>query len=154
MDCGAKTAGDGIRAGWRGDLAGGATACVLALPEAMAYGALTFGVPGHGIIGDVAQLPDWLRRVFWNVDFDDIDIEMDADGILPRILEHGNMRAVKWALATYGPARIHRFFREVGHPELSPRTIAFWRAYFRAEEEEEWASPPDWRRRSAGPWVA
>jgi SulP family sulfate permease len=35
---------------WRGDLAGGSTATILALPEAIAFGALTFGVLGPAMV--------------------------------------------------------------------------------------------------------
>lgn len=45
MDTAAKQQGT-----WRGDLAGGATATILALPEAIAFGALTFGVLGPALV--------------------------------------------------------------------------------------------------------
>lgn len=98
------------------------------------------------------RLPRFLRPLFWELDFDRLDVEAHADSILARVLESGRMRDVRWLVATYGWDRIHRFFREVGHPELSPRTIAFWRAILRAEDEP-WASPPAWRRTSNAPWV-
>jgi hypothetical protein len=81
-----------------------------------------------------------------------LDLDRHRDTILARILEHGRMEDVTWALRTYGPERIHEFFRVVGHPELTPRTIAFWRCFFRAGEET-WASPPAWRRSSSAPWI-
>jgi hypothetical protein len=86
------------------------------------------------------------------MDFDRLDPDLHADSILARVLEHGRLRDVQWLVRTYGFERIHRFFREVGHPELSPRTIAFWRAVLRAEKET-WQSPPDWRRGKNVPWV-
>jgi hypothetical protein len=100
----------------------------------------------------VTGLPLEHRWVFWDVDPLTLDLEADADYILARILEFGGIAEVRWALATYGRDRIHRFFREVGHPELSERTRTFWRAVFGAEEEE-WASPPDWRTSRLGPWI-
>jgi hypothetical protein len=48
---------------------------------------------------------------------------------------------------------IHRFLRDVGHPELSRRTLAFWRAALHAEKEP-WASPPSWRQNSSAHWIA
>ena len=95
--------------------------------------------------------PDRLRWLFWNIDFDALDVERDADTILARVLERGRLVDVHWAIDTYGFDRIHRFFREVGHPELSERTIAFWRAVFDAEDES-WPGPPAWRKNSSAPW--
>lgn len=100
----------------------------------------------------MAALPTDFRWLFWEKDLASLDSETDADYILARILEFGTMVEVRWAIATFGLDRIHRFFREVGHPELSDRTIHFWRAVFKAENEQ-WASPPAWRKSSIAHWV-
>ena len=94
-----------------------------------------------------------LRPLFYEVDFDALELEDHADSILARVLECGRLEQVQWLVATYGLDRIHRFFREVGHPEISARTESLWRAILRAKEEP-WASPPAWRRTSNVPWPA
>ena len=101
----------------------------------------------------MARVPDDLRWLFWDVELDELDPEAHADYILPRILEHGGLAEVRWAVERYGLERIHRFFRDVGHPELGERTRGFWRAVFKAENEA-WASPPDWRKSKSVPWSA
>ena len=73
----------------------------------------------------VAAVPDAHHWIFWNVDIDALELERDADHILARVLEHGCLEDVRWVMATYGYPRIHQFFRDVGHPEMSPRTITF-----------------------------
>jgi hypothetical protein len=78
---------------------------------------------------------------------------LHADHVIPRVLEHGGMEEVRWLLSTYGLDRIHRFLREVGSPELSDRTIRFWRAVLDPKENEEWASAPAWRKSSSAPWI-
>jgi len=90
--------------------------------------------------------------LFWDIDLEGLDVEAHADFILPRVLEHGGIAQVSWALATYGPERIHGFLRDTGHAELSEKTIRFWRAFF-DREEEVWASPPAWRRSNSIPWL-
>ena len=92
----------------------------------------------------------WL---FWDVDPTTVDLDRHRDAIIPRVLEHGGLAEVRWLLGSVGASDIHRFLKEVGHPELSPRTIAFWRAWFGAQEEA-WASPPDWRRSCSAPWIS
>ena len=100
----------------------------------------------------MAKVPARLRWVFWDVDASRLETSRSADYIIPRILEHGGIAEVRWLIATYGMDRIHRFLQDVGHPELSARTLGFWRAVLKAEDEV-WASPPAWRRSSGGPWI-
>ncbi len=97
-------------------------------------------------------LPESLRWIFWDVDFDALRLDDHADAILARVLEHGRLADVREVLSIYGPARIHRFFREVAHPLISPKTRAFWRAFFDAENEP-WAMPPAFRTSNAAPWI-
>ena len=50
------------------------------------------------------------------------------------------------------PKRYRWVFWDVGHTELSERTLRFWRAALKAKDET-WASPPAWRKSSAAPWI-
>jgi hypothetical protein len=90
------------------------------------------------------------RWLFWESAVDDLDVERDWAYVIPRVLEFGRLSDVRWAFRTYGADRIHRFLRDEGHPELSGRTLAFWRAFFRAEGEE-WHSNR-FRQTSSAPW--
>lgn len=99
-----------------------------------------------------APLPESLRWLFWDVDFDSLDPETQTNAILPRVLENGRLQDVRDLLGIYGKERIHAFFREVAHPLISQRTRTFWRAYFRAENEP-WATAPSFRTNSAAPWI-
>ena len=97
------------------------------------------------------RVPDEMRWLFWEVDVEALDTDEQPNYILARVLEFGGIDEVIWALRTYGTERFYRFFRDVGHPELSARTLSFWRAFFDAEDET-WAEPPAWRKNSAVPW--
>lgn len=100
----------------------------------------------------MARLPKRLAWLFWEADPSRIDLARQADAIIPRVLERGRLVDVQWLVATYGRARIHAFLRDVGHVELSPRTLAFWRAALTAKDEP-WADPRASRPRSAAPWI-
>ncbi|MBI4617253.1 MAG: hypothetical protein HY720_26810 [Planctomycetes bacterium] len=100
---------------------------------------------------DRRRVPLAFRWLFWEVDFDRLDVRRDANFILARVLEFGRMREVRWLVATYGYDRIRRFLRDVGHPEISDRTTQFWRAVLRAGRER-WAGPPAWPRGNASRW--
>jgi len=100
-------------------------------------------------VGGVPRDLEWL---FWDSDPSGLDLDAHAAHILPRVIEFGGLAEVRWLLSAYGPERIHGFLRERGHPELSDRTLAFWRAFFHAGDET-WASPPAWRKDSSAPWI-
>jgi hypothetical protein len=96
-------------------------------------------------------IPEDMRWLFWDVDPDAIDLERDGDWVLARVLEHGRLPDVKWALRSYGRERILRFFEESGHPGLSRRTLAFWKTVF-GTEGETWRTPSPFRTNSSAPW--
>ena len=98
-------------------------------------------------------LPTKLHWLFWDVAPSSLDSEKHERFIMARVLERGRLADVRWLLREYGEVAVHEFMRSSGHPELSPRTRAFWRAYFFAQDES-WKSPPSWRRNSNAPWPA
>jgi squalene cyclase len=79
-------------------------------------------------------VPEAQRWLFWDVDPAQIDVERDRRYVLGRVLERGRWVDVTWAVTTYGERGILAFFKTGGHPELSKRTLSFWEAYFRTEE--------------------
>jgi hypothetical protein len=99
----------------------------------------------------VAMLPGELHWLFWDVEPSSLDLVKHQRFVLARVLEKGRLADVRWVLRQYGEPAILEFMRTSGHPELSPRTRAFWRAYFCAQDES-WQSPPSWRRNSAVSW--
>jgi hypothetical protein len=96
------------------------------------------------------QVPEQQTWLFWEVTPDRIDLVRDRDYVLSRVLERGRMVDVRWAIRHYGFDRIRTFFESGYHAELSPRTLALWRAYF-GVAEGAWPSPPSVRRISAEP---
>lgn len=95
-------------------------------------------------------IPDTLAWLFPEHDPRCLDPERDSRLLIARIVEQGRMQDVRWCVHHYGLDRIHRFFRE-GHPELSSRTIALWRAALNAKDEQ-WTVPRRSRLRSVAPW--
>jgi hypothetical protein len=96
--------------------------------------------------------PRSMKPLFWNVDLDAVDVDRDVDFVLTRVLERGKMADVRWVIRRYGIDRIHRFFRAAPRPELSRRTLQFWRVALRAKGEK-WPEGPAFRRLSSAPWI-
>jgi hypothetical protein len=99
------------------------------------------------------QISKDMHWLFWDVEAEAVDIERDINYILGRVLERGRLQDVRWAIEVYGIERIHRFFRESGNLEISNRTLSFWKAFFRAEDEI-WKTPPSWRNNNSAPWIS
>lgn len=99
-----------------------------------------------------AAVPRSLAWLFPEVELRALSAVRDGPFILARVLERGRLRDVRWAMDRFGLAGIHRFLREQGHPELSPRTLAFWRVVLDARKEA-WKTPPAWRRSRIASWV-
>lgn len=99
------------------------------------------------------RLPRRLAWLFWDADPSQIDLDTHELAVIPRVLERGRLVDVQWLLASYGRDRVHRFLRDIGHQELSARTISFWRATL-AAGDEPWADPRASRPISAAPWIA
>jgi hypothetical protein len=92
-----------------------------------------------------------MHWLFWDVAPSSVDLARHQRFVIARVLEKGRLADVRWLLLQYGEQSLLEFMRHSGHPELSPRTRAFWRAYF-AAQDETWQSPPSWRQSSSVPW--
>jgi hypothetical protein len=80
-------------------------------------------------------IPEEFHRFFWDCRPAELDVERNAPFIMARLLEHGDVAAARWVLRTYGPQRIRTFVLHRGRQTLSRKTIAFWRAVLRLEDE-------------------
>lgn len=70
------------------------------------------------------RLPEFLRPLFWDVDFDQLRIPGHERYIIERILELGDDAAVRWAWRTFGPEAIAQTVRR--SRVISPNTANLW----------------------------
>lgn len=98
-----------------------------------------------------AGVPEQVRWLFPEFQLSALDADRDRNLILARVLERGRLSDVQWAMGRFGDEGILDFLRNGACPELSARTLSFWRAYFKAEDET-WQSPPSWRRNNSVHW--
>jgi hypothetical protein len=82
-----------------------------------------------------AGVPREHWRFFWECRPEEIDVREHAPFILGRLLDHGDLAAARWVLATYGEPAVRDFILTRGCRTLSRKTIAFWRAYLHLEDE-------------------
>ncbi|MBI5470629.1 hypothetical protein HY968_04940 [Candidatus Kaiserbacteria bacterium] len=66
--------------------------------------------------------------LFWDVDREKLDPNQSADFIIKRILAYGDVDDVKFALTTYGAARMYDVLSRTR--DLDKKSRNFWNQYF------------------------
>ncbi|RMF26192.1 MAG: hypothetical protein D6759_20065 [Chloroflexi bacterium] len=69
-------------------------------------------------------LPELLRPLFWDTDFDHLRIPDHKQYIIERVLEYGDDEAVRWLWHTFGPSAIADVVRR--SRAISPNTANLW----------------------------
>ncbi len=75
----------------------------------------------------IANLPNQVRRLLWDVDASSLDGDTHRSFLLDRILAYGDMKTVRWAEQTYGLDGIRDYYLTRGQRVLSNKTRAYWR---------------------------
>lgn len=70
------------------------------------------------------RLPEFLRPLFWEIDFDHLRLPERETYVIERVLEYGNLPAVRWLEKTFPPERIAQVVRH--SRALSLRSANFW----------------------------
>lgn len=70
------------------------------------------------------KLPPFLKRYFWEIDFEKLDPEKRQHYIAERILEHGDLKAARWLLGNFDPKLLEEVI--AGSRSLPPKTGNFF----------------------------
>lgn len=100
-------------------------------------------------------LPEALRELFWEYDFDELSWEDDRNLIFKRVLSVGPWDTVLWLRRRAGDAVVRNWIREQRGQCLSRRQLRFWQLILDLPREEvdawlEGREPDLWERRWAG----
>ena len=80
------------------------------------------------------RLPSFARRYFWDVDARKLDADKYAGYVIERLLELGDLQAVRWLLQKYSRRRIVAVLKKTR--SLSKPSANFWALYFRVPRNE------------------
>ncbi|MBI4238959.1 MAG: hypothetical protein HY696_11185 [Deltaproteobacteria bacterium] len=86
------------------------------------------------------MIPALLSRFFWDVQAATLDLNRHAPYIIERLLECGDLDAVRWLLATYSPTDIVAVLHSARG--LSARSRRYWSLYF--DRPEVACTNPSW----------
>ena len=79
-------------------------------------------------------LPSFLKKYFWDVNFKELDFEKYPAYISERILEYGNVKAVKWLLRNVSKQDLKKII--IKTYQLSPKSANFWALFFNIPKQK------------------
>lgn len=80
------------------------------------------------------KLPRFLKKYFWDVDFEKIDSQKSSIYIIERILEYGDDRAIKWLFGEFKTDLIKTILKT--QRGFSPKTARFWASFLGIDERK------------------
>lgn len=80
---------------------------------------------------DTECIPDELRPLFWDCDFENLQWPADRDFIMTRILASGEWDSVQWLRLKAGDAAIKEWLERRKGGGLSPERLRFWELILR-----------------------
>lgn len=78
-------------------------------------------------------LPKFLKKYFWDVDFEKLDTQEHPYYVLQRILEFGNEKAVAWMRRRFNAKQVKYVLTHLRG--LSPKSANFWAIIYGIDKE-------------------
>ncbi len=96
------------------------------------------------------MLPEAVKKYFWEVDVDGLDVDKNPEYIISRLLEYGDREATRWLFKKFSRALIAKTLRE--GRAFSPRTANFWRLYLNLDKNKVLCLRMPYQKRREGTW--
>ena len=75
------------------------------------------------------NLPTKFKYLFWDCDFEKLNLQVNGKFIIARILEKGDLDSLKWLFKTYTEVEIFEISQNI--KLVSPKTQTFWKLYIK-----------------------
>lgn len=80
------------------------------------------------------KAPIFLKKYFWDIDFNKLDVSKSSTYIIERILEMGDEKAIRWVLKTFPKDLVKNVI--INSRGLSPQTAGFWSHVFKINDNK------------------
>ena len=97
------------------------------------------------------KLPKFLKKYFWEVDFDKLDLKKRPEYIALRLLEYGDIRALKWLFRNLHKNKIRDII--IKRRGLSARSLFFWSFFLNIPKEKILCLKKFYRKRQKSHWL-
>lgn len=87
---------------------------------------MSFTVPVPSEPAVSVRLPEMLRPLFWDSDFERVSWQINRDYVVRRVLTAGKWEAICWLRAELGDAALRRWIEQHEGRGLSSRQLRFW----------------------------
>ena len=96
------------------------------------------------------KLPNFLKKYFWEVDFDKLDFKKRSEYVILRLLEYGDIKALRWLFGNLPKKKIRDII--IKRRGLSPRSLYFWRYFLNIPKEKILCLKKSYRKRQKSHW--
>jgi hypothetical protein len=76
-----------------------------------------------------------VRKLFWDADPAQLDLDQHRSYIIERILSRGGTRELRWLFRRYGIEAVRDFVRSRGY-RLPKDAVPFWQSFLELPEEQ------------------
>jgi len=97
------------------------------------------------------QLPKFLKKYFWEVDFDKLDFKKRSEYIALRLLEYGDVKAIHWLLKALPEKKIREII--ITQRGLSPRSLYYWSSFFNIDKEKILCLKKSYQKMQKSHWL-
>jgi len=80
------------------------------------------------------NIPQFLEKYFWDVNFLELNIEKDSQFIIERILENGDKKEIQWMKNNFSSEQIREMI--LNSKNLSPKSVNFWRHIYNLDKSK------------------
>ena len=94
--------------------------------------------------GENPLMPAFLKRYFWDTDFSDLDPNKYSTYVIERLLDLGDVDAIKWLFKAYPKNGIKEVVKTTRH--LSKKSLNYWLIVL---DIEQWKTPALARKQNA-----
>ena len=81
------------------------------------------------------KLPAFLKKYFWDVDFEKLDTQKSSSYIIERVLEYGDNKAIKWLFGEFKTDLIKTVL--ITRRGFSPKTGRFCASFLGLDEGKD-----------------
>ena len=96
------------------------------------------------------KLPKFLKKYFWEVDFNKLDLKKNPEYVALRLLEYGDVYALRWLFKNLSKKKIEEVIRN--QRGLSLRSLYFWSYFLNINPKEILCLKKFYRKRQKSHW--
>ena len=97
------------------------------------------------------KLPKFLKKYFWEIDFNKLDFKKNSEYVALRLLEFGDIRALHWLFRNLPREKIKKIIKT--QRGFSPRSLYFWSYFFNINPEKILCLKRSYRKRQKSHWL-